>query len=82
MRYAFFLIGTTIILGGITGFADFNQGAFFRGLGGRIMQGAQHCLVHACGSSFLALGLENRRARFYFCYYCRERTSYSREKNA
>jgi hypothetical protein len=36
----FFLIGTTIILGGITGFADFSQGAFFRGLGGQIMQGA------------------------------------------
>jgi hypothetical protein len=33
------LIGTTIILGGITGFADFSEGAFFRGPGGQIMQG-------------------------------------------
>jgi hypothetical protein len=35
----FRLIGTTIILGAITGFADSSEGEFFRGLGGQIMQG-------------------------------------------
>jgi hypothetical protein len=35
----FRLIGTTIILGAITGFADFSEGAFFRGLGGQIVHG-------------------------------------------
>ena len=35
----FRLIGTTIILGAITGFADSSGGAFFRGLRGQIVQG-------------------------------------------
>ena len=35
----FCLIGTTIILGAITGFADFSEGALFRGLGGQIVHG-------------------------------------------
>ena len=35
----FCLIGTTIILGAITGFVDFSEGAFFRGLAGQIVQG-------------------------------------------
>src|ERR1700730_1319585 len=35
----FRLIGTTIILGAITGFADFSEGAFFRGRGGQIVHG-------------------------------------------
>ena len=34
-----FCLIATIILGVIIGFADFSQGAFFRGLGGQIMQG-------------------------------------------
>lgn len=33
----FRLIGTTIILGAIIGFADFGEG-FFRGLGGQITE--------------------------------------------
>ena len=32
-------IGTTVILGMITGFADLNKGGFFRTLGGQIVQG-------------------------------------------
>jgi hypothetical protein len=36
----FRLIGTTIILGAITGFADSSAGAFFRGFRGQIVQGA------------------------------------------
>jgi hypothetical protein len=35
----FCLFGTTIILGAITGFADFSEGAFFWGLGGQIVHG-------------------------------------------
>ena len=35
----FRLLGATIILGAITGFVDLSRGAFFRGLGGQIMQG-------------------------------------------
>ena len=35
----FYLIGTTIILGAITGFVELSKGAFFRGLGGQIVQG-------------------------------------------
>lgn len=35
----FCLIGTTIILGAITGFVGFSEGAFFRGLAGQIVQG-------------------------------------------
>jgi hypothetical protein len=35
----FCLIGTTIILGAITGFVDFSEGAFFQGLGGQIVHG-------------------------------------------
>jgi hypothetical protein len=53
----FSLICTTIILSGITGFADFSQGAFFRGLGGQIMQGV---LSIACftlvGAAFWRFG--------------------------
>jgi hypothetical protein len=43
----FCLIGTTIILGAITGFVDFSEGAFFRGLGGQILQGmlSVACLI-------------------------------------
>jgi hypothetical protein len=51
-------IGTTVILGMITGFADLNKRGFFRTLGGQIV----HCLLHTCGSCFLALRLENRPA--------------------
>jgi hypothetical protein len=35
----FRLIGTTVILGAITGFADFSKRAFFRTLGGQIVHG-------------------------------------------
>jgi hypothetical protein len=35
----FRLLGATIILGAIIGFADSSQGAFFRGLEGQIMHG-------------------------------------------
>jgi hypothetical protein len=35
----FCLIGTTFILGAITGFVNFSKGAFFRRLGGQIVQG-------------------------------------------
>ena len=35
----FSLIGTTIVLGAITGFADLSKGAFFRALGGQIVHG-------------------------------------------
>ena len=33
------LIGTTIILGAITGFVELSKGAFFRTVGGQIVQG-------------------------------------------
>jgi hypothetical protein len=35
----FRLIGTTIILGAITGFAGFSKGVFFRTLGGQFVHG-------------------------------------------
>jgi hypothetical protein len=35
----FCLIGTPIILGAITGFVGFSEGAFFRRLAGQIVQG-------------------------------------------
>ena len=35
----FRLLGATIILGAITGFVELSRGAFFRRLGGQIMQG-------------------------------------------
>jgi hypothetical protein len=35
----FRLLGATIILGAITGFVELNNGAFFRALGGQIVQG-------------------------------------------
>jgi hypothetical protein len=35
----FRLLGATIILGAITGFVELSGGAFFRRLGGQIMQG-------------------------------------------
>jgi hypothetical protein len=35
----FWLIGTTIIVGAITGFVDFSEGAFFQGLGRQIVHG-------------------------------------------
>jgi hypothetical protein len=35
----FCLIGTTIILGAITGFLSVSEGAFFRAFGGQIVQG-------------------------------------------
>ena len=35
----FRLLGATIILGAITGFVELNKGAFFRALGGQIVQG-------------------------------------------
>ena len=40
-------IGTTVILGMITGFADLNEGGFFRTLGGQIVHGILSiaCLV-------------------------------------
>jgi hypothetical protein len=43
----FLLIGTTVILGMITRFADLNKGGFFRTLGGQIVHGALSiaCLV-------------------------------------
>ena len=34
-----FLIGTTIVLAAVTGFADVSEGAFFKALGGQIVQG-------------------------------------------
>jgi hypothetical protein len=36
----FRLLGTTIMLGVITGFVELSKGAFFRTLGGQIVQGA------------------------------------------
>jgi len=50
----FYLIGT-IILGAITGFASVSEGAFFRGLGGQIVQGV---LSIAC---FILVGIAFRR---------------------
>ena len=41
----FLLIGTTVILGMITRFADLNKGEFFKTLGGQIAHGA---LTIAC----------------------------------
>lgn len=43
----FLLIGTTVILGMITRFADLNKGGFFRTLGGQIVHGILSiaCLV-------------------------------------
>jgi hypothetical protein len=53
----FRLIGTTIILGAITGFVDFSEGAFFRGLGGQIVQGMLSiaCLM-LVGTAFWRFG--------------------------
>ena len=53
----FYLIGTTIILGAITGFVDFSEGAFFRGLGGQIVQGMLSiaCLI-LVGAAFWRFG--------------------------
>ena len=53
----FCLIGTTIILGAITGFVDFSEGAFFRGLGGQIVQGMLSiaCLI-LVGAAFWRFG--------------------------
>jgi len=34
----FYLTGTTIVLGAITGFADLNEGALIRALGGQIVE--------------------------------------------
>ncbi len=47
----FCLIGTTIILGAITGFVSVSEGAFFKTLGGQIVQGM---LSIAC---FILVGL-------------------------
>ena len=43
----FRFIGTTVILGMITGFADLNKGGFFRTFGGQIVHGILSiaCLV-------------------------------------
>jgi hypothetical protein len=53
----FCLIGITIILAAITGFADFSEGACFWGLGGQIVHGV---LSVACftlvGAAFLRFG--------------------------
>jgi len=53
----FGLIGTTIILGAITGFANSSDGEFFWGLGGQIAQGV---LSIACfglvGAAFWRFG--------------------------
>lgn len=53
----FCLIGTTIIVGAITGFADFSEGAFFLGRGGQIVHGV---LSIACftlvGAAFWRFG--------------------------
>jgi len=53
----FCLISTTIILGAITGFVDFSEGAFFRGLGGQIVQGMLSiaCLI-LVGAAFWRFG--------------------------
>jgi hypothetical protein len=53
----FCLIGTTIILGAITGFVDFSEGALFRGLGGQIVQGMLSiaCLI-LVGAAFWRFG--------------------------
>jgi uncharacterized membrane protein SpoIIM required for sporulation len=51
------LIGTTIILGAIIGFVELSEGAFFRGLGGQIVQGMLSiaCLI-LVGAAFLRFG--------------------------
>ena len=53
----FCLIGTTFILGAITGFVDFSEGAFFRGLAGQIVQGMLSiaCLI-LVGAAFWRFG--------------------------
>jgi hypothetical protein len=53
----FRLTSTTIILGAITGFVDFSEGAFFRGLGGQIVQGMLSiaCLI-LVGAAFWRFG--------------------------
>ena len=47
----FRLLGATIILGAITGFVELSKGAFFRRLGGQILQGV---LSIAC---FILVGI-------------------------
>jgi hypothetical protein len=63
----FFLIGTTIILGAITGFADSSQGAFFRGPEGQIRQGV---LSIACftlvGAAFWRFGWKMGLLNLFF----------------
>jgi uncharacterized membrane protein SpoIIM required for sporulation len=53
----FCLIGTTIVLGVIIGFADLSEGAFFRALGGQIVQGMLSiaCLI-LVGAAFWRFG--------------------------
>ena len=59
----FRLIGTAIILGAITGFADLSEGTFFWGFGREIVQ---RVLSIACfilvGAAFWRFRLENRPA--------------------
>ena len=53
----FLFIGTTVILGMTTRFADLNKGGFFRTLGGQIVHGALSiaCLVFV-GVAFWLFG--------------------------
>ena len=53
----FCLFGITIILAAIMGFADFGEGACFRGLGGQILHAALSigCLT-LVGAAFLRFG--------------------------
>jgi hypothetical protein len=53
----FRLLGASIILGALTGFANFSEGAFFRTLGGQILQGmlSMACLI-LVGVAFCRFG--------------------------
>jgi len=59
------LLGATTLLGAVTGFIELSKGAFFKTLGGQIVQGMLSivCFIFVgCGSCFLALRVENRPA--------------------
>jgi hypothetical protein len=57
----FRLLGATIILGAITGFASVSEGAFFSTFGGQIVHGllSLTCFI-LVGVVFMGLQLENR----------------------
>ena len=77
----FRLLGATIILGAITGFASVSEGAFFSTFGGQIVHGllSLTCFI-LVGVVFMGLQLENRppwSSSCCYCFECRSRVAQS-----